>query len=51
MTLEKSCLCGVDFRAMMMTEGPGFPPIYTSGDSQEQVSREQITVGQFTVLK
>ena len=51
MAPENSCLRGVDRKATMMTEGPGFPAIYTSGNSQEQVSGEQITVGQLTVLK
>ena len=48
---QRTVVRGVDFRAMMMIEGPGFPAIYTSGNSQEQVSGEQITVGQLTVLK
>ena len=41
----------VDGKAMMMTDGPGFPAIYTSNTLQEQVLGEQITVGQLTELK
>ena len=33
MAPENSCLRGVDGKAMMITDGPGFPAIYTSGNS------------------
>ena len=33
MAPENSCMRGVDGKAMMITDGPGFPAIYTSGNS------------------
>ena len=30
---KNSCMRGVDGKAMMITDGPGFPAIYTSGNS------------------